>query len=213
VKKLNTKIKATLVACVMVCSGSVFAEAVNYCEYGYRVNDTVPDISMVNDVDIYIGDNSLNPQWKNAIIEAVDDLNFQFNLISSAVTLSVNENNYSSDINIFMISFPQYGLQANAPANADLGSQYGIGEQILINTFKYTTEEIPYNEKVIIIQHEILHTLGVEHTNTPSGKLVSQTNKSPICNNQKYGPSMMVESGHYKLNAVDMYVIKKLFPK
>lgn len=202
-----------MVASVMVCSGSVFAETVNYCEYGYRVNDTVPDVSMVQDVNIYIGDDSLNITWKSAIVEAVDNLNFQFNLISSAVKLSVNENNYSSDINVFMISFPQYGLRANAVAHADIGNQYGIGEQISINTFNYTTTELSHDEKVYAMQHEILHTLGLRHTDTSEGILVSQTNKSPICNNQKYGQSIMIKSGHYKLNAVDMYVVKKLFPK
>lgn len=217
VKKLNTKIKATLVACAMVCSGSVFA--VDYCTYGYKHNYSTPTKEQVENIRIALNFNTIGkPEWKKSIEDATSFLNSKFQEMGVKInyTFVSIEEDYDMDIVTRRGSRNADLNSSNAAAKA--GTSNGVGDRIMINS-DFEATDFTINQRRAIIMHELLHTLGVLHTNESIGVLLYGTNQLPMCDPDTWGRSLMEGIHDYRTNgnarltpnAVDLYMIKKLY--
>ena len=188
--------------------------AIDYCENGYRMNDIRPSSSVVKNIKIDTNDN-IPSSWRNALELTVLELNNKFNHIDIGIQYQLVRDG-SHDTFIYWESFYDLGLQlyTSEPAYADEPTYNNVGKKIILNSTHF--EEIySEKEKKSILIHELFHNLGVRNTNSIFGQLVPLTDQSPICDNTKWGRSIMEENAALVSmpNSVDYYVLRKFFPK
>lgn len=178
------------------------------------MNDIHPTSSVVKNIKIDTN-NNVPSSWRDALELTILELNNKFNHIDVGIQYELVRDG-SHDTFIFWESFYDLGLQLSGSesAYAEAPTYNNVGEEIILNSAHF--EEIySEREKISILKHELFHNLGVQHTNSIFGQLVPLTDQSSICDNAKWGRSIMEENAALVSipNSVDYYVLRKFFPK
>lgn len=143
--------------------------------------------------------------WRNALASAVSD----WNALGGGLTFSIQYSTYSKwgTINVSMKNLP-VGTYAEAFYPSSNGYP---GSNLYINP--YYTNKLNANSKTGVLAHEIGHTIGIRHTDSGQGTLI--TNVSTACKNNPDPWSVMSATGdfYYGFTTCDREAYKALYPK
>jgi hypothetical protein len=143
--------------------------------------------------------------WQNAITTAVID----WNAMGGGLTFMIQyaSNPASGVVNVSMKS--SLGSDVYAEANYP-NSSGNPGVNLSINPAY--NNSLNHNSKVGVIAHEIGHTIGIRHTDSGQGTLI--TNVSNACKNSTDPNSVMSAEGdfYYGFTNCDKQAYKALYP-
>lgn len=147
--------------------------------------------------------------WRTAITKAVSD----WNALNGRLKFSIQ---YRTTIQngTVNISMNTTYLDPIDYAIADYPTSNGYpGREIHINPAYNSEAALNANGKVGVIAHEIGHTLGIRHTDSGQGSLI--TNVSTTCRNNTDRYSVMSAQGsfYYGFTVCDKEAYKALYPK
>lgn len=145
--------------------------------------------------------------WQNAIIKAVQD----WNAMGGGLTFMVQ---YASSPAYGVVNVRMKTLASDEYAKAYYPISNGQpGSDLFINPLFNSDEKLNQNGKVGVIAHEIGHTLGIRHTDSGQGTLI--TNVSTSCKNNPDPYSVMSAEGdfYYGFTTCDKEAYKALYPK
>jgi hypothetical protein len=176
---------------------------------GLRVYAKPPTVSMVRDIRVGVKTKaSLLPEWEEACINACLILS----LLAESEKSAVRFRWVGSTSDDATISVSSKSLQESILASAKIGTYLGVGNEICINAKQ---EQILPDEMCSIIQHELLHTLGLFHTGSLDGVMVAGT--SGFLKFWKDSSSIMMPGTDVmlmprRLSRTDIEALATLFP-
>lgn len=198
-------------------TNSVFAITPN-TSYGIRVNDTLPSIKQVSNITVGIKrghtfDDSFSG-WKSAMSEAIFFLNIVAYDSGSSVKFKWTGKS-SADV---LLEYST--LNKKTIARTNIGDKHhGVGKRLRINRDYHKT--LKYYEKVKVLKHELLHTIGFRHSRTKveiNDGSVEVPNTDNFWEWQYYGNSIMqifnnINDIPQYLSELDRRALGTIFPK
>jgi len=180
------------------CSSNYSAKENDY-KNGYRI---ISPRFFFNSIEFYV-DESMGVEWKVYAQKAA----FYINNIGSSLNVKI-VNNLTEKSSV--ISY-NYEL-GNCVAAAALPPYQGkIGRLIYINP---ETNNLLTHEKIGILVHEMLHTVGFKHAGSTDGIMLSGSDQKSLWEKSNdYRPIMLLNTGSYELTILDKLFIKKAFYK
>jgi len=145
--------------------------------------------------------------WQNAIIKAVSD----WNAMGGGLTFMVQ---YASNPAYGVVNVKMKTLASDIFAQAYYPTSNGQpGSELHINPLFNSEGALNQNGKVGVIAHEMGHTLGIRHTDSGQGSLI--TNVSTSCKNNPDPNSVMSAEGdfYYGFTTCDKQAYYALYPK
>ncbi|MBL7809718.1 MAG: hypothetical protein JNN28_17995 [Saprospiraceae bacterium] len=143
--------------------------------------------------------------WKNAITQAVID----WNALGGGLTFSIQ---YASSPKFGVVNVSMKTMSNEDYAKAYYPTSNGYpGSDLFINP--YFNNILSPNSKTGVIAHEIGHTIGIRHTDSGDGSLI--TNVSTSCKNNPDPESVMSAEGdfYYGFTTCDREAYKALYKK
>lgn len=145
--------------------------------------------------------------WQNAILKAVQD----WNATNGGLYFMIQ---YATNPGVGVVNVSMKNLAADEYARAYYpGSNGRPGTDLYINPAFNSDAALNQNGKIGVIAHEIGHTIGIRHTDSGQGSLI--TNVSATCRNNPDPHSVMSAEGdfYYGFTVCDKEAYKALYPK
>jgi hypothetical protein len=144
--------------------------------------------------------------WQNAILKAVQD----WNALGGGLTFMIQ---YASNAGTNVVNVRMKTLASDEYARAYYPTSNGYpGSDLYINPAYNSDAALNQNGKVGVIAHEIGHTIGIRHTDSGQGSLI--TNVSTTCKTSPDPKSVMSATGsfYYGFTPCDKEAYKALYP-
>lgn len=173
--------KAALTAIVLGGMSTSVLAANLEIKNGHRMNDSLPYPNSAQNLTLGLWcgyeDVEISNNWKKAFKEAAVNIT---NSVENVGLRWLDECNYV-DINVFVYDgdWSSGNWFTSIVADAELGSSNGVGSYIRLNpSYDGFGHPSTHAFKVHTAMHEILHTLGLNHTYTTEGLEVPGTDNS-----------------------------------
>lgn len=167
-------------------------------ENGYRF--LFPKYSF-SDIEFYVSD-EMGYEW----VEYAESAAKEINNIKSNLNVTIVKNR---TVNSSVISYKD-DLDYCVAAGALKPSRGKIGQKIVINPGLDSYED---KEKIGVLIHEMLHTVGFQHAGTEDGSFLRGSDHIGLWKDARFKPIMRPDTGNYKLTLLDKFSIRRLFPK
>lgn len=144
--------------------------------------------------------------WQSAILKAVQD----WNAMGGGLTFMIQ---YANNPGSGVVNVSMKTLASDEYAKAYYPTSSGYpGSDLFINPAYNSEGALNQNGKVGVIAHEIGHTIGIRHTDSGQGSLI--TNVSTSCKNNPDPNSVMSAEGdfYYGFTTCDKQAYKALYP-
>jgi hypothetical protein len=145
--------------------------------------------------------------WQNAILKAVQDWNATGGGLYFMIQYANNRGTGVVNVSMKTLATDEYA-SAYYPA-----SNGRPGTDLYLNPAYNSDAALNQNGKVGVVAHEIGHTIGIRHTDSGQGTLI--TNVSANCRNNPDPNSVMSATGdfYYGFTTCDKEAYKALYPK
>lgn len=210
------KIKSVVLAISVLLSANALAD--NYIEeYDYAMDGclTAPVSEDIHEKGYRI----LTPKYSFSEIQyyVSDDMGYEWVEYAEAAAEEIND--IKSNLHVTIVKEPtnksstisydddlDYCVAAGA-----LPPNRGLGKKIVINP----RVDSYYNkkQKVGILIHEMLHTVGFKYAGTDDGSFIKRTDHIGLWKDAKFKPIMRPDTGNFEVTLLDKFSIRRVFPK